>query len=215
MAFDLANFKGDKIEVIVNAGGKELPFNINNFIEAHKVKNVRIYLRSQKVFDYSSEDESLLADMLFDNVHVVKKNTSSLIGSIEEREALKLEQDEAFNASLNADKKKGSARKLQHAREARVIPEPETNFVLIKVRHLTMGLCARRSPSDAKMSAVYDWAWSLSAGVIVLANNEVSDRCAMSMIKSSHTPVMSDSDDEVHFQGFGDIANCSAETHHV
>lgn len=175
------------------------------------------------MFDYSSEDESLLADMLFDNVHVVKKTTSSLIGSTKEREALKSEQDEAFNASLNADKQKESARKLQQAREARVIPEPETNFVIITVRHLTMGLCSRCSPSDAKMSAVYDWAWPLSAdpphfqlrdpsGVIVLANSEVSDRFAMSMIKSAYTPVMSDSDDEVHFQGFGDIANCSAET---
>ena len=49
-------------------------------------------------------------------------------------------------------------------------------------------------------------------GVIVLANCDVSDRCTMLMIKSSHTPVMSDSDDQVHFQGFGDMANCSAET---
>ena len=71
MAFDLANFKGNKIEVIVNVGGKELLFNINNYIEAHKVLR-----KSQKVFDYSSEGKSLLADMLFDNVHVVKKNTS-------------------------------------------------------------------------------------------------------------------------------------------
>lgn len=106
MAFDLANFEGGKIEVVVNIGGKELLFNINNYIEAHKVKNVRIYLRSQKVLDYSSD----LLDMHFDNVHVVKENTSSsspsLIGSTEEREALKLEQDEAFNASLNADKQK-------------------------------------------------------------------------------------------------------------
>ena len=151
MAFDLANFKGNKIEVIV----KELLFNINNYIEAHKVLR-----KSQKVFDYCSEDKSLLADMLFDNVHVVKKNTSSLIGSTEEREALKLEQDEAFNASLNADKQKESARKLQQTREARVIPEPETNFVIIKVRHLTMGLCSWHFPSDAKMSAVYHWAGS-------------------------------------------------------
>lgn len=85
-----------------------------------------------------------------------------------------------------------------------------------------MGLCSRRFPSHAKMSAVYDWVGSLSAdpphfelrdpsGVIVLANSELSDRCTMSMVKSSHIPAMSDSDDEVHFQGFGDMVNCSTD----
>lgn len=99
MAFDLANFEGGKIEVVVNIGGKERLFNINNYIEAHKVKNVRIYLRSQKVLDYSSEDDNLL------DMHT-SSSSSSLIGSTEERAALKLEQDEAFNASLNADRQK-------------------------------------------------------------------------------------------------------------
>lgn len=42
MAFDLANFKNDKIGVTVNVAGSELPFSIKNCIGAHKVKNVRL-----------------------------------------------------------------------------------------------------------------------------------------------------------------------------
>lgn len=36
MTFHLANFKNEKIEVTVNVDGNELPFNINNYIDALK-----------------------------------------------------------------------------------------------------------------------------------------------------------------------------------
>ena len=143
-------------------------------------------------------------------------------------------QDKEFQESLSADRQKlidleseatevERKVKIQQVRGARVIPEPDANFVTVKVRHLIMGICSRRFPADAKMSAVYDWAGSLSPdtenftlcdpfGVILLPNSELSDRCTISMVKASQTPSMSDSDDEIQFQGFGDTSTSSTAT---
>lgn len=84
MTFDLANFKNEKIEVTVNIDGNELPFNINNYIDAHKVKNVKIYLLSQKRFDYDSEEDPLPVM----DIKSVDSGTA-LIGLTEERKALR------------------------------------------------------------------------------------------------------------------------------
>ena len=283
MTFDLANFKNKKIEVTVNVDGNELPFNINNYIDAHKVKNVRIYLLSQKLFDYDSEEDPLpvmdiksvdsgtaliglteerkawrpspvmdiksadsgtaligsteerkaLGSSPVMDIKSVDSETA-LIGSTEERKALRQEQDKAYQESLNADRQKKIHQEneaaeverrmtIQRARSARVPPEPDDNFVTAKVRHLSMGVCSRRFPSGAKMSAVYDWAGSLSPhtenftlcdpfGVCLPPSSELSDRCTISMITSSETPPMSDSDTEVHFKGFGDTSRCSTGT---
>ena len=256
MTFDLANFKNEKIEVTVSVDGNELPFNIRNYIDAHKVKNVRIYLLSQKLFDYDSEEDPLpLMDIksvdsgtaLIGSTEERKASKSlpvidiksadsetALIGSTEERKALRHEQDKAYQESLNADRQKKIHQEneaaeverrmtIQRARSARVPPEPDGNFVTVKVRHLSMGVCSRRFPSSAKMSAVYDWAGSLSPhtenftlcdpfGVCLAPSSELSDRCTISMITSSETPPMSDSDSEVHFKGFGDTSRCSTGT---
>ena len=233
MAFDLANFKNEKIEITIKVEGNELPFNINNYIDAYKVKNVRIYLRSQKICDYSSDEgdkEDLLPMIDINSVD----NGTALIGSSKERQALVSKQDKEFQESLSADRQKlidleseatedERKVKIQQVRGARVIPEPDANFVTVKVRHLIMGICSRRFPADAKMSAVYDWAGSLSPdtenftlcdpfGVILLPNSELSDRCTISMVKASQTPSMSDSDDEIQFQGFGDTSTSSTAT---
>ena len=216
MTFDLANFKNEKIEVTVNVDGNELPFNINNYIDAHKVKNVRIYLLSQKLFDDDSEEDPLsvmdiksvdsgtaliglteerkalrpspVMDIksvdsgtaLIDSTEERKALSSSpvmdiksvdsetaLIGSTEERKALRQEQDKAYQESLNADRQKKIHQEneaaeverrmtIQRAKSARVPPEPDGNFVTVKNRHLSMGVCSRRFSSGAKMSAVYD-----------------------------------------------------------
>ena len=229
MTFDLANFKNEKIEVTVNVDGNELPFNINNYIDAHKVKNVRIYLLSQKLFDYDSEeDPSPVMD-----IKSVDSETA-LIGSTEERKPLRQEQDKAYEESLNAYRQKKIHQEneaaeverrmtIQRARSARVPPEPDDNFVTVKVRHLSMGVCSRRFPSGSKMSAVYDWAGSLCPhtenftlcdpfAVCLPPSSELSNRCTISMITSSETPPMSDSDTEVQFKGFGDTSRCSTGT---
>ena len=73
------------------------------------------------------------------------------------------------------------------------------------------------------MSAVYDWAGSLSPdtenftlcdplGEILLPSAKISDRCTIITLKASQTPPMSDSDNEVQFQGFGDSNICSTAT---
>ena len=210
MAFDLANFKNDKIEVTVNVDGSELPFTIKNYIDAYKVKNVRVYLRSQKIHYYSSEDEKSDPMPMLDFGNVEKD--TALIGSTEERQALLLEQDSAFQESLNRDKQKRIEEdneaseierkvRIQHARAARMIPEPDDNFVIVKVRHLTMGVCSRWFPSYAKMPAVNDWAGSLTSdtenftlcdpfGDVLLPSSEISDRCTISMVTASQTPLL-------------------------
>ena len=86
-----------------------------------------------------------------------------------------------------------------------------------------MGVCSRRFPCDAKMSAVYDWAGSLSPetenftlcdpfGEILPPSTKISDRCAISMVETSETPPISESDNEIQFQGFGDTSSCSMAT---
>lgn len=256
MTFHLANFKNEKIEVTVNVDGNELPFNINNYIDAHKVKNVRIYLLPQNLFNYDSEEDPLpvmdiksvdsgtaligsteerkaLGSSPVMDIKSVDSETA-LIGSTEERKALRQEQDKAYQESLNANRQKKIHQEneaaeverrmtIQRARSARVPPEPDDSFVTVKVRHLSMGVCSRRFPSGAKISAVYDWAGSLSPhtenftlcdpfGVCLPPSSELSDRCTISMITSSETPPMSDSDTEVHFKGFGDRSRCSTGT---
>ena len=99
MAFDLGNFKNEKIGVTIRVEGKELPFNLNNYIEVHKIKNVRLYLCSQKLFDYSSDEgdnTDAIPTIDVDNT----EEESALIGSTEERQALMLEQDFAFEEAL-------------------------------------------------------------------------------------------------------------------
>ncbi|XP_078372660.1 uncharacterized protein LOC144656301, partial [Oculina patagonica] len=237
MTFELANFKNDKIKVTLNVDGKELPFSIKNYIEAHKVKNVRLYLRSRKLYDFSSEEDDTKDYLpVIDFGHVEEE--TGLIGSTEERQALLLEQDLAFQESLAKDQQKriqleNEATKIerkariQHARAARVRPEPDADFVTVKVRHLRKGLCSRQFPSSAKMAAVYDWAGSFSPdtenftlcdplGDVLLPSAEISDRCTVTMIKALQTPSMSDSDNEIgneiQFQGFGEISNGSNAT---
>ena len=49
MLTDLANFKNEKINETIKIGDRIVSFNIANYMEAHKIKTVRIYLRTKKV----------------------------------------------------------------------------------------------------------------------------------------------------------------------
>ena len=77
-----------------------------------------------------------------------------LIGTTEQRESLKREQDTEYELSLKADKQKRISleianaeaehkKRVQEARAARVLPEPSTEFLTVRVRHPTMGVCSR------------------------------------------------------------------------
>ena len=47
MLMDVANFKDEKIGDYITVGVDcTIPFNIANYMEAHKIKTVRLYLRS-------------------------------------------------------------------------------------------------------------------------------------------------------------------------
>ncbi|EDO28199.1 predicted protein, partial [Nematostella vectensis] len=49
---------GNIIGVMFNLNGKELPFNLSNYIESHKIKDVRIYLLTKTIDETSNEEES-------------------------------------------------------------------------------------------------------------------------------------------------------------
>ena len=57
MLMDLANFKDEKIGDTITVGADcTLPFNIANYMEAHKIKTVRLYLRSKRLTTDSDDD---------------------------------------------------------------------------------------------------------------------------------------------------------------
>ena len=137
---------------------------------------------------------------------------SSLIGSSEDRKALKEEQDEVYRVSLLTDEK-GCAdlerklhdekrkERLQRARMERVLPEPSSDFVTVKIRHPSLGLQSRKFPTHTLMNSVYDWAGSLATepehftlndplGRMLLPISELDDRCTLTMIESQEGPLL-------------------------
>ena len=234
MLMDLANFKDEKIGDTITVGADcTLPFNIANYMEAHKIKTVRLYLRSKRLTTDSDDD---LGHSPFDIKEVMPlvdlNEGSSLIGSSEDRKALKEEQDEALRVSLLTDEKRRDdlerkiddekrKERLQRARMERVLPEPSSGFVTVKIRHPSLGLQSRKFPTHTLMRSVYDWAGSLSTepehftlndplGRMLSPSTELDDRCTLTMIESQEgTPSLLSSDDEVDFLGFGPTVDTS------
>lgn len=79
---------------------------------------------------------------------------------------VQLKQDNEYELSLKADKQKRISlevanaeaeqkKRVQEARAARVLAEPTTDFVTVRVRHSTMGVCSRRFPANSQVAAVY------------------------------------------------------------
>lgn len=234
MLMDLADFKDEKISDTITVGADcTVPFNVANYMEAHKIKTVRLYLRS-KLLTTNSDDD--LYHSPFDIKEVMPpvelNEGSSLIGSSEDRKALKEEQDEVYRVSLLTDEK-GCAdqerklhdekrkERLQRARMERVLPEPSSDFVTVKIRHPSLGLQSRKFPTHTLMNSVYDWAGSLATepehftlndplGRMLLPISELDDRCTLTMIESQEgTPSLLSSDDEVDFLGFGPAVDTS------
>ena len=84
MLLDLTNFKDEKIGDTINVGGNcSVPFNNANYMEAHKIKTLRLYLRSKKI---STDSDDELACSPFDTQDVMplvgSNEESSLIGFI-------------------------------------------------------------------------------------------------------------------------------------
>ena len=58
MVMNLTNFKDEKIGETITVGDCVVPFNINDYMEAHKMKTVRLYLQSKRLFtDHDSDVE--------------------------------------------------------------------------------------------------------------------------------------------------------------
>lgn len=205
MLLDLTNFKDEKIGDTINVGGNcSVPFNIANYMEAHKIKTVRLYLQSKKI-STDSDDELFCSS--FDTQDVMPlvglNEESYLIDSSEDRKNLKEEQDEAYLVSLLMDQKKQAdlerknedkkrKERLQRARMDRVLLEPSSDFVTVKIRHPSLGSQSRKFATHTLLSSVYDWAGSLSTepehftlndplGIMLPPSSKLCDRCTLSL----------------------------------
>ena len=149
-----------------------------------------------------------------------------LIGKSEERCSLKREQDREYELSLEEDRQKRlfleranieaeHKKRAQEARVARVAAEPDADFVTVRVRHLTMGVCSRCFPTNSLVAAVYNWVGSLTPDIVHFAlcdplgtplpqSRKVEDRCNIVMATAPHTPSSSESDEDIQLLGFGD-----------
>ena len=120
-------------------------------MEAHKIKTVQLYLQSKRISTDSDNDVDHSPSATEDVMPLVGLNEwRSVIDSSEDRKVLKEEQEEAYRVSLvmdlerkiNEEKRK---ERLQRARMDRVLPEPSSDFVTVKVRHPSLGLQSRKS----------------------------------------------------------------------
>lgn len=99
------------------------------------------------------------------------KQLSCLMGSTSQRQQILQQQNLAFEDSLRIDKAKNDAlekemsdlrRKelLRHERSLRVPTEPNEEddaHIVVKVRHLTLGLLRRRFSANDLMQSVFNW----------------------------------------------------------
>ena len=236
MVFAIVNFHNEQMGVTLEMNGREVPFNIGNYMEAFKLKDVRMYLLSKKMTSSSDESVDGLPPMITCSERARRAGTSTedkqdeskgLIGTTEQRESLKREQEIEYELSLKADRQKRISleranaeaeqkKRVQDARAARVLAEPETDFVTVRFRHPTMGVCFRKFPSNSQVAAVYDWAGSLTPDIVnftlcdplgtpLSPSRELEDRCTIVMATTAHTPSLSESDEDIQFMGFGDV----------
>ena len=192
IAMGLANFKREAINESVIVAGSEVPFTLLNYMEAHKMCKVRLYLTSQckrvlssKVNQSdvgkpaesgcSSDDEAELRPMLITEKQFVHTWHGTVMGSSEQYDIIKSEQDNACLALRAKDKADDEARReamerdlmewqrkesFRQARSLQVPNEPNPPCMTVQVRHLTMGLLRRGFFSSDTMMAVYDWVGS-------------------------------------------------------
>jgi hypothetical protein len=253
--FRLANFKNEKIENVLYVGETEVPFTITNYIRAYQTNKVRLYLTSSQKDNYISTTEeeseiSALFSVETDHIeeeqsiydHTYEPNQQvGVMGSSTQRLKLIEEQDLAYEQSLKSDKAKNEAlnceilelqRKevLRIERSLRVPNEPcleSDAFVIVKVRHISLGPLTRRfSPTD-RMESVFDWIGSVSPEPECfslclpygppLSKNElvsIADRQTLSMVE---TTILNESDEEglissQHFPIECEVHNVASET---
>ena len=90
MLMELVNFKDEKIEPTIRVNKVKMPFNVLNYMEDHKIKTVRLYLRTKKIFfdeEESEEELDLTYSKRDEETGQLERTSGSslLIGSSEER----------------------------------------------------------------------------------------------------------------------------------
>ena len=152
------------------------------------------------------------------------------VTSLKANRDLIAEQDKEYQDSLLADQKKEEKRRekllseicdaeqQEHLRQARLHRVPDKpkggSMVLIRVRHVTLGVIKRNFSSDDKMLSVYDWVGSPSLlppyfelsdfrGQVLRPEQSVveGDKSTLNMSASESTPGLDD--DDIDFKGFG------------
>lgn len=188
LQFKLANFKCQEVT------GDEFT-SLSSYIAKHNLSKVKIYLlsrcadkrsveKTEKVHYVSDgDDEADLLTPAFES----KQSTSTsstpsggLLGSSEERAALKdsqlmeyldsLEKDQAKECARQEQAKQEEARQeellnLHNSRALRVLTEPDVSepHITVSVRHVLLGVQTRRFPKcGMTCGAIYDWIGSLS-----------------------------------------------------
>lgn len=176
----------------VNIDGELLPFTAERYKTATGFTKPRLYLLSKEKLPYDSGDEDLLRPILRprDASEAANAGDSQLIGTSKEREeycdqlardlAASLQQDRAkeekrrrneeerlstINKEITRAEEEGAQlERLRLSRLERVLPEAQEDgsFVVVRVRHTSLGIVTRRFPVDAAMWNVYDWIGSLS-----------------------------------------------------
>lgn len=158
MVFHIGNFHNEEMGVTLQVNTRDVPFNIGNYMEAYKLKDVRLYLLSKKMTTSSDERNDGLPPMIMSHDPTTSEraceaatstedredDNKGLIGTTEQRESLKREQDTEYELSLKADRPKRISleianaeaehkKRVQEARAARALAEPTTDFVTVRV----------------------------------------------------------------------------------
>lgn len=86
MLFALGNFHNEQMGVTLEVNGKELPFNIGNYMEAFKLKDVRLYLLSKKMTTSSDDSDDGLPPMIMSHDPTSSEGACTAGTSVEDRQ---------------------------------------------------------------------------------------------------------------------------------
>ena len=224
MDCELANFKGEVKTNSTSHEGNVMDFPLQSYFELHKLTRVRLNLRMLQRGTSSISVEEGEPEAESETLGLRK-------ASSHQRAKLREEQDGEYVESLRADRAKterreqalkeelNKARKVEEihaARLSRVLDEPTVDEprVVVRVRHIDLGLVNPAFKPNQKMAAVYDWIgslqliplyFSLSSTPGNVIDPSVSiDYSADKEQRDDPIPLSAD-DDEVSFKEFGEI----------
>ena len=178
MTSTLGNFKGDQLSFA--------NFTLARYITNHALTTVRLYLMTRSVEKESEWCDTELPEVFEvdrkpTKAHAKKEshvetNHGGLMGTSDERDTIKGQQEREFKESLAADRAKERQKleiaeatkrqlQLQTARKRRLPPEPAVNeaSAVVSVHHVTLGIQRQAFKATDEMGAVYDWIGSLSS----------------------------------------------------